>query len=89
MDDPPGDHEQSLSDTKSPRNAPPKRFSAAQIHAASAPQTVPYVPMQSGTTPWWHRLLKAVAWFTWFVGPAAPPPSTLEAMGNQQKQSRS
>lgn len=61
-------------------------FTAEQIRKAAAPQSVPYTPNSDEShIPWWQRLLKGAAWITWFVGPAAPPPSTLEDMHNQKR----
>ncbi len=68
---------------------PRERFSAERIRAAAAPQSVPYTPrVEAPHTPWWQKLLKAAAWVTWFVGPAAPPPSTLEDMQKQKQQKK-
>lgn len=65
---------------------PRRPLTGDQIRHAAAPKAVPYTPKtEEKATPWWQRLLKGAAWLTWFIGPAAPPPSTLEDMHNARK----
>lgn len=75
-----------MNETGKPANENRRPFTAEQIRKATAPQLVPYAPnTEDPHTPWWQRFLKGAAWLTWFVGPAAPPPSTLEDMHSQKK----
>lgn len=75
-----------MDESEKSRSVPREPFSAEQIRKAAAPQSIPNMPReQKADIPWWHRLLKGAAWLTWFIGPAAPPPSTLEDMHGQKK----